>query len=86
MKFVLCSSLVYTKTFIQVFATLLPEHTSINCLDNNVPIYSNINAIVLDLRELRRLFKGHIKNGQLLIPRAQWNSTRLKLVNTIINK
>lgn len=75
--------MVYTKTFIQVLSTMLPEHTSINSLDNNVPICFNIDSVVLDLKELRKVFKEYL-NEQIIIPRERWNSTRLKLVRPLI--
>lgn len=76
------SSLVYTKTFIQVLSTMLPEYASISCLDKKVPTYLNIDAIGQDLRELRKMFVEYCLNGQITIPRKQWNSTRSKLVST----
>lgn len=76
-------SLVYTNTFVQVLSSMLPEHTSINSLDNNVPTCFNIDAVILDLKELRRVFKEYL-NEQIIIPRERWNSTRIKLVSTLI--
>lgn len=76
------SSLVYTNTFIQVLSTILPENTMINSLDSQTSKYpsTNTDAIMLDLKELRRVFKEHMKE-HIIIPRSQWNNTRFKLVS-----
>lgn len=73
-----------TKTFIQVLITMLSEHTVINYLDTKVPTYYNIDTAILDLKELRRIFKKYL-NKQIIIPRDQWNITRCKLVSTRLN-
>lgn len=73
--------MAYTNTFIQVLSTMLPEHTSINCLDKKIPKYLNIDIIMQDLKELRKVFMENL-NGQIMIPRKQWNNTRSKLVST----
>lgn len=75
---------MYTKIFIQVLLSTLPDHTSIISLDNNKPAYLNIDDIMLDLRELRKLFKEYL-NEEIIIPREQWNNTRLKLVNIVVS-
>ncbi|KAL4091226.1 hypothetical protein QTP88_025949 [Uroleucon formosanum] len=67
-----------TKTFIQVLTNMLSEHTIIKCLDTKVPTYYNIDAVLLDLRELRNIFKRYL-NKQIIIPRDQWNITRCRL-------
>lgn len=79
----ICSSLVYTKTFIQVLSTMLPDHASIICLDKKIPTYLNIDAVVQDLKELRRVFMEYL-DGQIMIPRKQWNIIRSKLVSIFI--
>lgn len=76
--------MIYTETFIQVLSTMLPEHTSINCTNKKVPNYINIDDVIQDLRELRRVFKTYM-NEEFIIPRNQWNDTRLSLVRSIIN-
>eukprot|EP00102_Acyrthosiphon_pisum_P025619 XP_016662829.1 PREDICTED: uncharacterized protein LOC100575208 [Acyrthosiphon pisum] len=76
-------SLGYTKIFIQVLTTILSEHTIINCLDTKVPTYYNIDTVMLDLKELRNIFKRYL-NKQIIIPRDQWNITRYRLVSTIL--
>lgn len=63
---------------------MLSEHTIINYLDTKVPTYYNIDTAILDLRELRRIFKKYL-NKQIIIPRDQWNITRCKLVSTRLN-
>jgi len=73
----------YTNTFIQVLTTMLSEHTIINCLDTKVPTYYNIDTVMLDLKELRNIFKRYL-NKQIIIPRDQWNITRCRLVSTIL--
>lgn len=78
------SSLIYTKTFIQILFTLLPEGTIINCLAKDVLNDLNIDDVILDLKELRKIFKENM-NEQIIIPRDQWNNIRLKLVRTIIH-
>lgn len=75
---------MYTKTFIQVLLSTLPDHTSIISLDNNKPKSLNIDDIMLDLRELRKLFKEYL-NEEMIIPREQWNNTRMKLVIIIVS-
>lgn len=77
------SSLIYTKTFIQVLSAILPDHTNINNLDSKKSADLSIDVIKLDLKELRRVFK-ECAGEQIIIPRNQWNDTRLKLVSTII--
>jgi hypothetical protein len=72
--------MVYTKTFIQVLSTMLPDHAIINCLNKKIPTYLNFDAILQDLRELRKVFMEYL-DGQIMIPRKQWNSTRSKLVS-----
>ncbi|CAH1736230.1 uncharacterized protein LOC114121216 isoform X1 [Aphis gossypii] len=74
-------SLGLTKTFIQVLTTMLSEHTIINYLDTKVPTYYNMDTAILDLRDLRRIFKKYL-NKQIIIPRDQWNITRCKLLFT----
>ncbi|KAL5234856.1 hypothetical protein ACI65C_002266 [Semiaphis heraclei] len=74
-------SLGYTKTFIQVLTTILSEHTIISYLDTKVPTCYNIDTIMLDLRELRNIFKLYL-NKQIIIPRDQWNITRCRLTFT----
>lgn len=74
--------MAYTKTFIQVLTTMLSEHTIINYLDTTVPTYYNIDTVMLDLKELRKVFKRYL-NKQITIPRDQWNITRCKLVSTV---
>lgn len=75
----------YTKTFIQVLTTILSEHTIISYLDTKVPTCYNIDTIMLDLRELRNIFKLYL-NKQIIIPRDQWNITRCRLVSTILKE
>uniref|UniRef100_A0A2S2R5K9 Uncharacterized protein n=1 Tax=Sipha flava TaxID=143950 RepID=A0A2S2R5K9_9HEMI len=75
---VFSDSMVYTKTFIQVLSTMLPDHAIINCLNKKIPTYLNFDAILQDLRELRKVFMEYL-DGQIMIPRKQWNSTRSKL-------
>jgi len=77
-----CSSLGYTKTFIQVLTTILSEHTIINYLDTKVPTCYNIDTLMLELRELRNIFKRYL-NKQIIVPRDQWNITRCSLVSII---
>ncbi|XP_026804952.1 uncharacterized protein LOC113548330 [Rhopalosiphum maidis] len=74
-------SLGCTKIFIQVLSTILSENTIINYLDTKVPTYYNIDTAILDLRELRKIFKRYL-NKQIIIPRDQWNITRCKLLFT----
>ncbi|XP_022179180.1 uncharacterized protein LOC111039841 isoform X2 [Myzus persicae] len=71
-------SLGYTKIFIQLLTTMLSEHTIINHLDTKVPTYYNIDTVMIDLKELRNIFKRYL-NKQIIIPRDQWNITRCKL-------
>jgi len=80
---VFSKSLVYKKTFIQVLSTMLPENTSINSLDNNMPTHLNIDDVILDLKLLRKVFKEYL-NEQIIIPRHEWNNTRSKLISAII--
>lgn len=77
------SSLIYTKTFIQVLSTILPDYTNINNLDGKKPTHLSIDVIKSDLKELRRVFKEYA-GEQITIPRNQWNDTRMKLVSAII--
>ncbi|VVC32154.1 Hypothetical protein CINCED_3A008140 [Cinara cedri] len=80
---VFSNSCVFIKTFINILSTILPEHTCINSFDNKVLTQSNIFPLVFDLKELRKVFKEYL-NEQIIIPRDQWNSTRLKLENMTI--
>lgn len=77
------SSLICTKTFIQVLSAILPDYTNINNLDSIKSTDLSIDVIKLDLKELRRVFK-ECAGEQIIIPRNQWNDTRLKLVSAII--
>jgi len=63
---------------------MLSEHTIINYLDTKVPTYYNMDTVIQDLRELRRIFKKYL-NKKIIIPRDQWNITRCKLVSTRLN-
>lgn len=65
--------------FIQVLSSMLPEQTSIKNLYNDGSKCSNIGVVTSDLKELRRVFKECLEE-QIIVPRTQWSSTRLKLV------